>query len=113
MNIIYRIIALSAAALCSDFALATNLARTDVPFSFTVEGRSFPAGFYDISMDSTRSFITLRSRTNPAIITIKTLWPSGPAGAPVILKFHVIGPFHSLESIQMGVWSTSNLTLPK
>jgi hypothetical protein len=113
MNIIYRIVALSAAALCSELALAANLAQADVPFNFTVEGRSFPAGFYDISMESTRSVITLRSRANPAITTIKTVRPSGPAGAPVILKSHVVGGFHSLESIQMGLRSTSTLTLPQ
>jgi hypothetical protein len=109
MRIICSAIALSAAALCATTAFAANLAQADVPFSFVVKGRSFPAGSYDIMMDSTQSFITLASRTTSAKIIQMTLGPADPANAPAVLKFEVVGAVHSLEYIQMGARSTSNL----
>lgn len=109
MGNIYRIIAFSAAALCTTFAHATEHARADVPFSFTVKGHSFPAGQYDITMDSTKSFITLSSRTNPALVIVNTLGPADPIRAAALLRFDVIGGSHSLETIKMGVRSTSDL----
>jgi hypothetical protein len=109
MRIILNVIALSAASLCANLAFAANHTRADVPFTFVVKGRSFPAGSYDIMMDSSQSFITLASRSTSRKSVLMTLAPADPAQAPAVLKFEVAGAVHSLESIQMGARSTSNL----
>lgn len=109
MRIIVSAIALSAAALCATNAFAANCARADVPFNFVIKGRSFPAGSYDIVMDSTQSFVTLANRTTSAKNIRMTLGPTDPANAPAVLKFEMVGAVHSLESIQMGARSTFNL----
>jgi hypothetical protein len=108
MRIIFNAIVLSAASLCASIVFAENHARVDVPFSFVAKNSSFPAGPYDIMMDSSQSFITLASRTTSPKIIQMTLGPANPAKAPAVLKFYVVGPVHSLESIQMGARSTSN-----
>ena len=59
MGIIYRIIKLASAALLSTSAFALNYVGANVPFDFTFEGKPFSVGYYDITMDSTRSFVTL------------------------------------------------------
>jgi hypothetical protein len=69
MRIIFNAIVLSAASHCASIVFAENHARVDVPFSFVAKNSSFPAGPYDIMMDSSQSFITLASRTtSPKII---------------------------------------------
>jgi hypothetical protein len=112
MQTIYRIITLAAATLFATSAFASNYVQATVPFDFIVEGKSFPAGCYDITMDWSQSFVTLRSRANPALVVFEILEPADPAEAWAVLMFDVIGESHSLERVLMGRRSTSNLNPP-
>jgi hypothetical protein len=112
MRTIYRIITLAALTLLATSAFASNYSQAIVPFDFTVEGKPFPAGCYDITIDSRQTFITLRSRANPALVVVEILEPADPSGALVILRFDVIGESHSLERVLMGRQSTFNLNRP-
>ena len=47
------------ATLAASTANAEN--KVNVPFSFQVAGKTLPAGNYNISHDSTGSFVTLRN----------------------------------------------------
>jgi hypothetical protein len=112
MRTIYRNITLAAATLFATSAFASNYFQATVPFDFTVGGKSIPTGCYDITMDLSQSFITLRSPVNPAMVVFATLGPADPAEASVVPRFEGIGESHSLERVLMRRRSTSNLNPP-
>jgi len=85
-------------------------ATVKVPFSFTVAGKSCPAGLYTVKHDITRSMVTLTSKNSPQAFT----WVLGPGDAAptttaVILKFNEEGETHTLRSVQYGSLITSRL----
>jgi hypothetical protein len=90
-------------------ASASNTAQADLPFSFVIKGQSFPAGSYDIIMDSTHSFITLANQANFAERIVFTLGPADEATAPATLRFDVCGGRAFLRDIHMGVSATGQL----
>ncbi len=98
-----------AAALYAPHVFAISEARANVPFAFSVKGQLFSPGFYDISMDSSNSFIILRSCAHPSKMITALVRPIDSADTGVVLRFHVIGTSHFLERIQIGMRSTANL----
>ena len=90
-------------------ASASNIARADLPFSFVIKGHSYPAGSYDIVMDSTHSFITLANQTNFAERIAFTIGPADEATSPATLRFDVCGGRAFLRDIHMGVSITGEL----
>jgi len=107
MRLILKASVLSSIFLCALAASANTIARADLPFSFVIKGHSFPAGYYDITMDSTHSFITLANRTNAADRIVFTLGPADAATAPATLRFNVCGGQAFLRDIHMGVEITA------
>jgi hypothetical protein len=81
----------------------------DLPFSFMVRGQSFPAGYYDVVMDTNQNFVTLASETNAARNITMVVGPADPAKAPAVLRFDIIAAEHALRSIHMGVRITADL----
>jgi hypothetical protein len=103
MRLIFRSFILSSIFLCAMAASASTVARADLPFSFVIHGHSFPAGSYDITIDSTHSFITLANQTNFGERITFTLEPADEAAAPATLRFNVCGGQAFLRDIHMGV----------
>ncbi len=97
---------LAAAALAAHSAIAETIVK--VPFSFTAEGKTCPAGTYVVNKDS--GFITLTHKGYPESF----MWVVGP-GAPaltdskVALTFDQLGGTHVLQSVQYGAVITSRL----
>lgn len=109
MRLALKSLVLSSAALCATAAFAANQARVDVPFSFTAKGHSYPAGSYDIIMDSDRTFITLESRVDLAKQIRWCVGPAEPAYMPAVVKFDQVGNEHELKNIQFGDRITPDL----
>ena len=81
-----------------------------VPFNFTVNGKTLPAGTYAVQPDAKRTFVTLRSKESSKSFT----WLMGP-GDPlpndgrVVIKFDEANGTHILRSVQFGSAITSRL----
>ena len=113
MQSILRKLVLAPAVMASA-ALATGSAMAEtpinVPFSFSVAGKTFPAGRYIVERDSHRAAVTLVTPDRSESVS----WLIGP-GSPaptetkVALKFAEVGPTHVLESIQYGAQITNRL----
>lgn len=103
MRLISRASILSSVFLCAMAASASTMAQADLPFNFVIKGHSYPAGSYDIIMDSSHSFITLANRTNLAERIVFTVGPADEAISPATLRFDVCGGQAFLRDIQMGV----------
>jgi hypothetical protein len=99
---------LAAAALTTGSAMAGT--PINVPFGFSVAGKSFPAGLYLVERDSQGGFVTLANRD----WSQSSSWRLGP-GSPgprenkVALKFAKMGDRRVLESIQYGPLITGKL----
>jgi hypothetical protein len=109
MRLIFKASILSSIFFCAMAASASTMARADLPFSFVIEGHSFPAGSYDITMDTTHSFITLANQTNSAARIVFTLGPADESAAPATLRFNVCDGQAFLRDIHMGVSITGEL----
>jgi hypothetical protein len=102
--------ALAAAALATIPAMAsTSESKLNVPFSFTIDGQSLPAGEYSVLRDDDRNFVKLQSKDSSRTF----IWLARAASSStdrVILKFEPQGDTHALQSIQYGPLVTSRLT---
>jgi hypothetical protein len=90
---------IAAAAMATIPAMAATSATLNVPFSFTVDGRTLPAGQYSVARSDNNAFVSLRSANSDASYT----WVGSPAGDGsnrVILKFDAAS--HALETVQFG-----------
>ncbi len=112
MRITFKTLVLSSAALCATAAFAANQARVDVPFSFTAKGQSYPAGSYDVMLDSNHNVVTLASETDATKHISWTVGPTDTAKTPAVVKFDQVGADHALNSIQLGDKVTPNLDTP-
>jgi hypothetical protein len=102
MRLAFKSLVLSSAALCATAAFAANLARVDVPFSFTAKGHSYPAGMYDVELDGSCNFVTLASRVD---LTKEIRWsvrPTDPAKMSAVVTFDHVGTDYELKTIQFG-----------
>ncbi len=104
-----KTLVLASAAFCATAAFAANHARVDVPFSFTAKGQSFPAGSYDVSVDSTRNIVVLSSQDTPSKQITWSVGPAEMAAAPAVVRFDQIGTDHALKTVQVGRFTTPNL----
>jgi hypothetical protein len=100
--------ALAAVALTALPAVATTSTTLNVPFSFTVDGQSLPAGMYSVVRDSTGTFVRLQGKDASQRFT----WLARPGATHsdrVILKFEGQGKTHVLQSVQFGPLITDSL----
>ncbi len=112
MKITLKTLVLSSAALCATAAFAATQARVDVPFSFTAKGQSYPAGSYEVMLDSTHNVVTLASQTDATKHISWGVEPADAAKTPAVIKFDQVGTDHALNSIQVGNKVTPNLDTP-
>jgi hypothetical protein len=104
---------LAAVVLTSATALTTHAAKAatlQVPFSFTVAGKSMPAGLYSVEQDTFHNTVILRSK-NASATFAAALVPGDPAPSDVhvALKFDSAGETHTLKTIQYGSRTTNRL----
>ncbi len=109
MQLIPRSMALILILCSTTFALASNHWRTDVPFNFTIKGKSFPLGRYDISIDATHSFVTLMNYDNPEKRVTWVALPNDPMDKSAVMIFHKFGSGYSLKTIRVEETSTPDL----
>ena len=97
----------AAVALVGNSAMAAT--RVNVPFSFSVAGKTLPAGGYHLVHDPSSAFVTLRSLDSNASYT--WLLNPGPSeyDKKIALKFEDRNGKHVLESVQYGSMVTPRL----
>jgi hypothetical protein len=103
--------ALAAAAFTSNTAKAEGTAL-HVPFSFTVAGKSLPAGEYTVEKDHRGNFLKLQSEDSGQNVILVAA-PTAVEGGIVSLKFDTQGDTHILHSVQYGHVITARLDKQK
>jgi hypothetical protein len=58
MRLTFKTLLLLSTSLGVTAAFAETPARLDIPFSFTIQSKSFPAGHYIVELDSQQDYIT-------------------------------------------------------
>ena len=99
------------ATLAANTAMgATAATGVNVPFIFTVAGKTLPAGSYHVIRDSTSSFVTLESRDSSQSFTwLLSPGQPNPNDKKVALRFDNRNDAHVLQSIQFGSMVTPRL----
>ncbi len=109
MKFTLKTLVVPAVTLCATAALAANLARVDVPFSFTAQGQSYPAGRYEVTTDMNRNFVTLANEADASKHLTWLVEPADAAKMPTVVTFDQAGDAHYLKTVQMGDRITPNL----
>jgi hypothetical protein len=115
MRINFRSLVLASAAIAATaiasvpaHAATSGATTLNVPFSFTVDGKSLPAGQYSVQRDSTGNFVRLESQDASQIFH----WVARATDSSdnrVVLTFDQRGQTHALQSIQYGPLTTPRL----
>jgi hypothetical protein len=108
----FRPLLLSFATLWATTAFAEPPARLDIPFSFTIQSKSFPAGHYRVELDSNQDYITLANESETAKRIIVIAHAADRANHRAILKFEVMGDSRALRSVQIEGRISHNLRIP-
>jgi hypothetical protein len=97
----------AAVALAGNSAMAAT--RVNVPFNFTVAGKTLPAGGYHLVHDPSSAFVTLRSlESNDSYTWLLTPGPS-EYDKKIALRFDDLNGTHVLQSVQYGSMVTPRL----
>lgn len=114
MRFMLRSLVLTSAALLATSAFAASKAVVNVPFNFESHGHAFPAGQYEVSLDTHYNVLTLASTSDTSESVMWAVGPteSNPAHPVARLKFDDAGYTHELHSIQLGARITSVLDAP-
>jgi len=99
--------AIAATSMAAVPAMAATSTTLNVPFSFTVNGRSLPAGEYSVVRDSTGNFVRLQGKDASQSYAWTGL-ATGINSDRVTLRFDADDQ-HALESIQYGSLVTSKI----
>jgi hypothetical protein len=114
MRFMLRSLVLTSAALCATAAFAAEKAVVNVPFNFESHGQAFPAGRYDVTLDSHANVLTLRSATNTGQSMTWVVSPAdcNPDSPALHMIFDDAGSTHELHTVQLGTRITSVLDAP-
>jgi hypothetical protein len=106
----FRNLVLSSAALCATAAFAEQK-RVEVPFAFVARNHAYQAGAYAISIDSTRSFVTLSEIGKASQPQTWLVFPgdTDPSHRKISLTFDVTQSGKVLRTIQYQSLVTPNL----
>jgi hypothetical protein len=98
-NLVLAPVALAAAALATNTAMAESTVH--VPFNFSVAGKICPAGAYKVLEDNSRSVVTLES-VDASRSFSWLIRPGDPApnDTRVTLRFDQLGQGYALQSVQ-------------
>jgi hypothetical protein len=107
----FRNLVLSSAALCASAAFAAEQKRVEVPFDFVVKNHAYQAGAYAISIDNTRSFVTLSEigKTGQSLTWIMVPGDGEFSHPTASMTFDVTSSGKVLKTIQYHTLSTPNL----
>jgi hypothetical protein len=107
----FRNLVLISAALSTTAAFAAEQRRVEVPFTFVAKNHVYQAGSYNVSVDWTKSMVTLTQIGKQAqpLMWIMMPGPNGPDPSKVSLTFDVAGPEHVLKTIRYEKYITPNL----
>jgi hypothetical protein len=110
MLISFRNLVLSSAALCATAAVAEQR-RVEVPFAFVARNHVYQAGAYAISIDDSKTFVTLREIGNESQPLTWIVFPgdADPRHPKVSLTFDVSQSGKVLRTIQYQTLVTPNL----
>ena len=94
-------------AVLAAVALTTNTAMAEkhlkVPFDFTVDGQTWPAGIYQVDKNSSGNLITLKSLdARKSISFVARPGDAAPTDNRVVLNFDRAGDDHVLRTLQYG-----------
>lgn len=103
-NLVFALVTLTAA---TSFA---ERARAFVPFSFVAGKQVFPAGYYDVTLDPSHSFIRVVSEANSGRLITSAAEPADRANADIVLHFNIVGANHCLKTVQTGVRVSPSLS---
>jgi len=98
---------LGALVLSTIPAHAAGLAPVNVPFNFTVNGKTLPAGRYTVQVDAGLGLIRLISPKGSAVLTLVSQATKG--SGDVTLHFEEQNGMHALDTIRAGNWITPEL----
>jgi hypothetical protein len=116
MRPMFRIFVLAAVFGSASAAFAFDRAAVSVPFSFKLDGETFPAGTYQVKFDSIHHTLGLSSKsdTKMSFVWIPTPAEDGPDISTLSLKFDGgANGIHVLRSIRLETWSTPVLDRPE
>lgn len=102
MQINLKSMVVSSVVFCATAAFAANQAQVSVPFGFTAQGQSYPAGSYQVSLDESHNFVTMSDKMDASKHISWNVGPADAANAPAIVKFDHIGAGYELKTIQIG-----------
>jgi hypothetical protein len=107
----FRNLLLASTALCATAAFAAEQKKVEVPFSFVAKNHVYQSGSYVVSVDWTRSLVTLSEIGKPAQPLTWIVLPgdNDPNHAKVSLTFDVAGTNHVLRTIRYESFVTPNL----
>jgi hypothetical protein len=107
----FRNLVLSSAALCATAAFAAEQKRVEVPFDFVVKNHAYQAGAYAISVDDTRSFVTLSEigKSSRPLTWIVVPGDGNFSHPTASLVFDVTPSGKVLKTIQYQTLTTPNL----
>ena len=110
MLLSFRNLVLSSAALCATAAFAEQK-RVEVPFAFVARNHAYQAGAYVISINDSRSFVTLREigKSSQPLTWIVFPGDTDPSHRKVSLTFDVTQSGNVLRTIQYQSLVTPNL----
>jgi hypothetical protein len=112
-SILHRSVLAPAVIVAAALTTTSLMAETTivkVPFSFTVQGKAFPAGVYAIRHDDRANFVTLAAKgSEQSFSAILLPGEPSPTETKISLKFDTVGETHLLQSIQCGPMITSRL----
>jgi hypothetical protein len=101
--------AIAAVAMTSIPAMAVRTTTLKVPFSFSVEGKTLPAGEYLIQGDDLGVLVKMQSKDSSQHFS----WIARPGDTKpdrVIVRFEEHGQEHVLQSVQYGRLVSPRLT---
>jgi hypothetical protein len=106
----FRNLVLLSAALCTTAAFAAEQKTVNVPFGFVAKNHAYAAGSYTVSVDWTKSVVTLSKIGKPGQPLMWIMVPAANGGDPkVSLTFDVAGPEYVLRTIRYEKFATPNL----
>jgi hypothetical protein len=109
MKFTFKTLVVPAVALCATAAFAANTARVDVPFGFTAQGQSYPAGRYEVTTDANQGLVTLANEADASKHLTWLAEPTDAAKTPTVVTFDQAGKAYYLKTVQMGDRITPNL----
>jgi hypothetical protein len=104
-----KMFVLAAALVSTSAAFAYTKVAVNVPFNFESHGKTYPAGKYDVKLDSNENVITLSSHENTKMNLMWSASPAdfGPESPMLSLKFDdEPNGMHELRCIRLATRTT-------